>query len=315
MWWAGTIETAGRARREINATGTRLQPDHDALPLLQRALRLRDDGRDFDRHAHELEEPLVRAPVRLLRGADSPGVRAALPQRLSASKNSVFIGQLKGARSSVETERRVKIVQNVRTERACVRHARSVVMNAAASLYIRVCAVVSVASMFVNSAWRNDSPRLTYLPLAFISMASISRKPTPRFFIADMNLSASANGVPTPQNPNRCMYAMFPISLMPVADRYTTLAFGHRRWSSMTHCATFVPPSPDVPEFFALWHSSKRTHPSASAPPNHSTIWSNLLRLLVLETSVEYVRNSTPSRFSRGVLSLSSSPQLLMTRR
>jgi hypothetical protein len=188
-------------------------------------------------------------------------------------------------------------------------------MNAAASLYIRVCAVVSVASMFVNSAWRNDSPRLTYLPLAFISMASISRKPTPRFFIADMNLSASANGVPTPQNPNRCMYAMFPISLMPVADRYTTLAFGHRRWSSMTHCATFVPPSPDVPEFFALWHSSKRTHPSASAPPNHSTIWSNLLRLLVLETSVEYVRNSTPSRFSRGVLSLSSSPQLLMTRR
>ena len=125
-------------------------------------------------------------------------------------------------------------------------------MNRAASLYDLVCRRVSTASSVANSAWRNDSPRETYFPEAFISMASISRKPTPRFRMAEMNRSASANGVPRPQNPSRCMYAMFPISEMPVALQYTTRASGHRRWSSMTHAATFEPASAPALKFFAL---------------------------------------------------------------
>ena len=173
-------------------------------------------------------------------------------------------------------------------------------MNAAALLYTSVCFSVSVASTLANSACRKLKPRLTYFPLAFISIASISRKPTPRFFIALMKLSASPNGVPSPQKPSLCMYAMLPISLMPVAEQYTTLASGHRLCSSMTHAATLLPVSAPASKFLALWHSSSRTHPSAASPPNHSKICSSRDPRWFRETRVAYVRNRTPSRKSLG---------------
>lgn len=44
-------------------------------------------------------------------------------------------------------------------------------MNCAAALYTRVWRLVSVAATVANSAWRKESPRETYLPLAFISIA------------------------------------------------------------------------------------------------------------------------------------------------
>lgn len=85
---------------------------------------------------------------------------------------------------------------------------------------------------------------------------SISKKPTPRFFIAVMKRSASAKGVPAPQNPNLCMYAMLPISEIPVALQYTTRAFGHLLCSSMTHAATLLPVSFPALKFLASTQSN-----------------------------------------------------------
>ena len=135
-----------------------------------------------------------------------------------------------------------------------------------------------------------------------------------------MNASELPKGVPSPQNPSLCMYAMLPISLMPVAEQYTTRASGHRRCSSMTHAATLLPVSAPASKFLALWHSSSKTHPSADSPPNHSRICSSRLPRWFLDTSVAYVRNKTPSLKSLGnpnalLPSRSSSWHPLMTLR
>ena len=103
---------------------------------------------------------------------------------------------------------------------------------------------------------------------------------------------------------------MLPTSLTPVALQYTTRAFGKRRWSSITHAATFEPVSALALKFFALWHSSKIKHPeaarslftpsfssfSSSPPANHSRICSSLcFPAAFFMTSALYVTNSTPS--------------------
>ena len=75
--------------------------------------------------------------------------------------------------------------------RACARHALSFATKSAHASYAAFCLESNTHSIAQNSAWRNDKPRLTYLPLAFISIASISKNPTPRCFIASMNAFAS----------------------------------------------------------------------------------------------------------------------------
>ena len=74
---------------------------------------------------------------------------------------------------------------------ACDKHALSFATKSAHASYAARCFGSSAASTARNSACRNDNPLLTYLPLAFISIASISRNPTPRCFIASMNAFAS----------------------------------------------------------------------------------------------------------------------------
>jgi hypothetical protein len=128
-------------------------------------------------------------------------------------------------------------------------------MSARPRMQRRACCASSVVCSCTNSASRKLSPRATYLPSLFISIASISRNDTPRCFMLSMNASKSANAEPVPQSPMRSMYAMWPTSETPVAEQYTTRAMGNARWSSMTAAATFVLwPSLPGTKFFALQH-------------------------------------------------------------
>ena len=57
------------------------------------------------------------------------------------------------------------------------------------------------------------------MPVAFISIASISSPPTPRFVTPSANESKSLNAEKGPHSPSRSMYAMFCRSLAPVAEQ------------------------------------------------------------------------------------------------
>lgn len=154
-----------------------------------------------------------------------------------------------------------------------------------------------------------------------------------RFSTAVMNSLNVLNGVPWPQSPKRTMYAIFLGSDAPVADAYTTRAFGNLKNTFMillaecSCCCRFVQYKsifcnsytkttyedcscsavkpvfvglldPVGHRFFALWHSSKITHPSKSDPHHCSSCFSRDLYLLLFPVdsliSAEYVLNITP---------------------
>ena len=91
--------------------------------------------------------------------------------------------------------------------------------------------------------------------------------PTPRFSTAPRKSVKSLKGLPGPQIPSLTMYAMCFGSLAPVAEAYTTRAFGSLFCNSRTVCPVFVGlPAPLGQRFLALWHSSKMMQPSKSSP-------------------------------------------------
>lgn len=145
-----------------------------------------------------------------------------------------------------------------------------------------------------------------------------------------MNSVNVLNGVPCPQRPKRTIYAIFRGSDAPVADAYTTRAFGNLKsfrgfykftyfffffvancnlqytfFSTNRFCnSSAVKPvlvgllDPVGHRFFALWHSSKIIHPSKSDPHHCSNCFSRDLYLLLFPVdsliSAEYVLKITP---------------------
>ena len=75
--------------------------------------------------------------------------------------------------------------------------------------------------------------REAYIPVLFISIASISSPPTPRRVTAATKSSNDLNADDGPHSASRSMYAMFESSDAPVAEQYTTRA-RQRRCSSST---------------------------------------------------------------------------------
>lgn len=86
---------------------------------------------------------------------------------------------------------------------------------------------------------------------------------------------------------------------LPVADAYTTRAFGSWFCSSSTQMPVFVGlPAPDGIKCFALWHSSNTMHPSKSGPHQSTSCLSRVFNLAPPAAdplmSDEYVLNTTP---------------------
>ena len=72
----------------------------------------------------------------------------------------------------------------------------------------------------VSGEWRvAGSSREAYIPVLFISIASISRPPTPRRVTAATKSSNDLNADDGPHSASRSMYAMFESSDAPVAEQ------------------------------------------------------------------------------------------------
>ena len=126
-----------------------------------------------------------------------------------------------------------------------------------------------------EQAWY-ERERAQKVPWPFKCMASSSIDATPRFSICAMKSSALSKSRCAPQSPRRLMYAMFRGSDAPVAEQYTTRAFGSISCSSWTVAPVLLGSAPSAATaFFALWHSSKQRQPSKPAPPSQATTWSS----------------------------------------
>lgn len=159
------------------------------------------------------------------------------------------------------------------------------------------CAIISLFYIYyVNNLQKEPNNK----PLNFISIATISIAPTPRFSTAEMKSVKSLNGVPWPHMPSLTMYAIFLGSLAPVADAYTTLALGNLFCSSKTVKPVFVGLlEPTGHKFFARWHSSNTITPSKSSPHHCSSCFRRDLYLPpaapeLSPIKAEYVAKTTP---------------------
>mmetsp|Transcript_82215 Transcript_82215/g.229156 ORF Transcript_82215/g.229156 Transcript_82215/m.229156 type:complete len:201 (-) Transcript_82215:221-823(-) len=170
----------------------------------------------------------------------------------------------------------------------------------------------------------NARERQDRAPMAFSWIATSSMAAIPPFETSDLKEPKSGNALATvdaqaapfpdsgvavgpwfsemPHSPNLIMYCMCWISVAPVAEAYNTAQPGQHCCNSSTRRAARVLAS----RFFALWASSKQMRPSPSLQWCVSQVRTCPKRLCcgsvdpaepeTPETSIEYVRKSTPSR-------------------
>jgi hypothetical protein len=99
-----------------------------------------------------------------------------------------------------------------------------------------------------------------------------------------LNAAKVGKDVCAPHKPILSQYARLPTSVTPVAEQYTTLAFGSEFCIAITACDTLVLDSSFAAlKFLALCASSNSKHPSNDSPPHQSIICCNLVRLLAPE--------------------------------
>ena len=72
-----------------------------------------------------------------------------------------------------------------------------------------------------------------YAPIAFISLATTSIAAKPPLLMSETKSMALPNAVPSPHKPRREAYTKLRTSVAPVADTYTTRAFGNAFCNSM----------------------------------------------------------------------------------